>query len=371
MRRISPPRVTGAAVIVAALACSSAALAAPGISWQALDVQALNRLQRVGVAILGTENRESIAARDFAAKSLVKAGHPVVGLPTFATDPSPDSLVGSCEKHDLDAVALVRISTDAQGWRVNVDIRDADGRSIAVTLGDRAPHDMFTGSGEGAPTFATFSFAMSADDVAAQQRARDQELRPEPPATADADARTGRPHLFVKEKVVMYGPAQLQGAEFYRLVGRPDLAATYEHNRSSIKTVRGFGYTALGIGGTTLVLALAAAAVTPAACALPNTVDALNGQQASCGDDVGALFMVPLAFGATGAVLLATASTMTADPLSLSERRVLAREYNARVDSAAEQLPAATRPPHPVQLTLSGAPLPKADGGLMLLTGRF
>jgi hypothetical protein len=359
MRRISPPRVTGAAVIVAALACSSAALAAPGISWQALDVQALNRLQRVGVAILGTENRESIAARDFAAKSLVKAGHPVVGLPTFATDPSPDSLVGSCEKHDLDAVALVRISTDAQGWRVNVDIRDADGRSIAVTLGDRAP------------TFATFSFAMSADDVAAQQRARDQELRPEPPATADADARTGRPHLFVKEKVVMYGPAQLQGAEFYRLVGRPDLAATYEHNRSSIKTVRGFGYTALGIGGTTLVLALAAAAVTPAACALPNTVDALNGQQASCGDDVGALFMVPLAFGATGAVLLATASTMTADPLSLSERRVLAREYNARVDSAAEQLPAATRPPHPVQLTLSGAPLPKADGGLMLLTGRF
>jgi hypothetical protein len=109
MRRIGPPRVTGAAVIVAALACSSAALAAPGISRQALDVQALNRLQRVGVAILGTENRETIAARDFAAKSLVK----VVGLATFATDPLPDSLVGSCAKHDLDAVALVRISTDA------------------------------------------------------------------------------------------------------------------------------------------------------------------------------------------------------------------------------------------------------------------
>jgi hypothetical protein len=371
MRPISPPLATGTAVIAAALAWSSAALAAPGISRQALDVQALNRLQRVGVAILGTENRDSIAARDFAAKSLVKAGHPVVGLATFATDPSPDSLVGACAKQDLDAVALVRISTDEQGWRVNVDIRDDDGRPIAVALGDRVPHDMFTGSGEGAPTFATFSFAMSAEDVAAQQLARDQELPPRPPATAAADAQAGRPHLFVTEKAVMYGPAHLEGAEFYRLVGRPDLAATYAHKRSSIKTVRGFGYTALGIGGTTLVLALAAAAVTPAACALPDTVDALNGQKSSCGDGVGALFLVPLAFGATGAALLGSASTMTADPLSLSERRLLARAYNARVDSAAEQSPAAARPPHPVQIAVSGAPLPKGDGGLMLLTGRF
>jgi hypothetical protein len=196
MRRISSPLATGAAVIAGALAWSSAALAAPGISRQALDVQAINQLQRVGVAVLGTENRESIAARDFAAKSWVKAGHPVVGLATFVTDPSPDWLVGICAKHDLDAVALVRISTDAQGWRVNVDIRDA-----------------------------TFSFVMSAEDVAAQQLARDQELPPQPPATAAADAHAGRPHLLVTDKLVMYGPAQLQGAEFYRVVGRPDLAA--------------------------------------------------------------------------------------------------------------------------------------------------
>jgi hypothetical protein len=97
MRRISPPLVTGAAIIAAALAWSPAALAAPGISRQALDVQAINQLQRVGVAILGTENRESIAARDFAAKSLVKAGHPVVGLATFVTDPSPTGWSASAQ----------------------------------------------------------------------------------------------------------------------------------------------------------------------------------------------------------------------------------------------------------------------------------
>src|SRR4051794_21844025 len=271
MRRISPPLVTGAAIIAAALAWSPAALAAPGISRQALDVQAINQLQRVGVAILGTENRESIAARDFAAKSLVKAGHPVVGLATFVTDPSPDWLVGICAKHDLDAVALVRISTDGQGWRVNVDVRDAAGQPITVALGNRAPQDAFTGRDDAAPIFEKFSFAMSADDVAAQQLARDQELPPQAPTTAAAGAHAGRPHLFVTDKVVMYGPAQLQGAEFYRVVGRPDLAATYEHKRSSIKTVRGFGYTALGIGGATPGLAPGPPPGPPPARALPHT----------------------------------------------------------------------------------------------------
>jgi len=365
--------IIGCAAAVAVVTASApAALAAPGVDPQALNVPAITQLRRVGVAIVGAQVSEAVAARDLAAKSLIKAGHAVAALPTLADAPSPAWMVAVCSDRDLDAVALVRISTDPTGFRVNVDIRDPDGEPIVVRSVTSRAHDPFTGQGAPEPVHAAFSFEMSAADVAAQQQMREAEGL-DGAVAAPAAAAPAAPHLFVSEKVVMYGPAELKGAEFYRVVGRPELAAMYERKSSSIRAVRGVGYTALGIGGTTLVLALVAAAAAPAACALPNTIDTLDGKQPTCGQGVGALFLIPLAFGATGGVLLATAATMTRDPLTLSERRALAREYNARVDGAAEQspAPAPARPPRQIQIGVAGAPLPSGNGGVMLLTGRF
>src|SRR5215831_16196898 len=136
-----------AAAIAVVTASAPAALAAPGIDPQGLNVAAIAQLRRVGVAIVGAQTPESIAARDLTAKSLVKAGHTVAGLPTFAEPPSPAWLVAVCSDQDLDAVALVRISTDPTGFRVNVDIRDPDGERIVVRSVSHASHDTFTGGG--------------------------------------------------------------------------------------------------------------------------------------------------------------------------------------------------------------------------------
>jgi len=219
------------------------------------------------------------------------------------------------------------------------------------------------------PVVATFAFAMSSADVAVRQHAPEPEglasAAPSAPETAPA-----RPHLFVSDKVVMYGPARVSGAEFYRIAGHADLAVAYEKNARSIRTVRGLGFTALGIGGTTLVLALVAATAVSEGCAASNTIATFDGgKPQSC--SVGALFVIPLAFTATGGVLLGVSAGMTRDPLTLQERRALANDFNARVDSAGGARGAAARPARPLQLGVSGGPLPSGNGGVMLLTGRF
>src|ERR1051325_7930940 len=164
MTRTTALAVGCAAAIAAVTAPSRAAQAAPGIDADVLDIPAIAQLRRVGVAIVGAQLPESVAARDLAARSLVKAGHPVVVLQTFASPASPGWLVASCSEHGLDAVALVRISTDTVGWRVNVDVRDPDGDLIVLRRGSSGPYHPTTPGGSPEPVVATFAFAMSPAD---------------------------------------------------------------------------------------------------------------------------------------------------------------------------------------------------------------
>ena len=341
------PIAFAAALIVVATSAARAH-AAPGIARAALDVAALRDLRGVGLLVVGDDDRISGPALGLARASIAAAGHRVVPLPTWPEEPARRWLVESCAAHDLDAVALVRISPDPGAWRVNVDIRDPEGRQL-LTGSRRGPEqDHLLGEGNSTvPMFAVFSFKIAPDDVVAYER---QLATARPPQAARAETEEDRlPRLWVSEHVTMLGPARLADAEFYRLVGRSDL---YKPHHGAIAVTRTIGYTALGAGVTTLVLAAAGAGLVKGACAGPNFVDMASGQPASCDDDVSAVFVIPLGLAALGGGFLIASHMIGADQPSLETRRTLARDYNAR-------------------LALSAAPSARLDGGVMMINGRF
>ena len=261
-------------------ALATKAQAAPGIARDALNVAPLRGLTRVGIIIVGTEDRESVAARTFVAKSLGAAEHPVVALATSTSTPSRPWLLQQCAAHDVDAVALVRISTESAGWRVNVDIRDPEGRQLLLHSQAGESTDPWGGGGSLVPVYATFSFAMSADDAAAQEPPRTTTIPQTPETDADADVdvdvddAAGPARLWVSENVTMFGPARINDAEFYRLVGRPELG---KRNSAGIAITRTLGFTALGAGLTGLLIGAFAAGFESGACEGPNIFDTVRG----------------------------------------------------------------------------------------------
>jgi hypothetical protein len=232
------------AAVLATVGAAARAQAAPGISREALDKTALNRLPRIGVMIVGAEGREPVAARAIAARSLVVAGHQVVPLPTAVETPPRKALLAPCAAHELDAVALVRVSTDPTGWRVNVDIRDPEGEPIAIgtTAGSADPY----GGTSQVPAFASYAFTLTAGEIAeAEAQWTASQMNPD----ASAQPHDDSPRLWVSENYAMFGPARIKDDEFFRLVGRPDLDRPH---RAGVVTLRVLGYTSLGIGLTAL-----------------------------------------------------------------------------------------------------------------------
>ena len=108
---------------------------------------------------------------------------------------------------------------------------------------------------------------MSADDAAAQEptaRTTTIPQTPETDADEDADdAAAGRARLWVSENVTMFGPVRITDAEFYRLVGRPELG---KRNSAGIAITRTLGFTALGAGLTGLMIGALAAGFESGAC---------------------------------------------------------------------------------------------------------
>jgi hypothetical protein len=342
----------GAAVIATLGTVATQAQAAPGIARDALDVGPLKRLSRVGLIIVGTEDRESVAARTFVATSLGAAGHPVVVLATSTSTPPRPWLLQQCAARDVDAVALVRISTEAPGWRVNVDIRDPEGRQLVLHSQQGESTDPYGGSGSLVPVYATFSFAMRPDDAAAQEPPRATTIPQTPETDADEDdddAAAGRARLWVSENVTMFGPVRINDAEFYRLVGHPELG---KRNSAGIAITRTLGFTALGAGLTGLVIGAFAAGFESGACEGPNIYDMFTARPATCGTSTGGLIVLPLAVAGIGAGLLIASAALRSDRPSLETRKALAHEYNARI-------------------AVSAAPSLKGDGGVMVINGRF
>jgi hypothetical protein len=340
-------RATVAAVLAAVTLPAATVHAVPGIAPAALDHAPLNHLTRVGLIIVGGRDRETLAARALAGASLTAAGHQVVFLPASTTPPARPWLLSLCAANDLDAVGLVRISTATPDWRVNVDIRDPEGRSL--TVGSASGGDLISGgSGSLVAIDVGFLFTMRAADVAANEQARADAGQDDLDAGEVADEQpAGRPRLWVSERVAMLGPARISDGELLRLVGRSDLG-----NRHSvgIAITRSLGFTAMGMGLTGLIVAAFASGWERGDCAETNTIFVLAGRPANCTASGAGLYAIPLALAGVGGGFLIASFALAGDRPSLETRKALAREYNAR-------------------LTLSAAP--RADGGVMLINGRF
>jgi hypothetical protein len=356
------------ATMLAVVSASAARAEAAGIAAKTLQQPALTALPRIGALIVGYDVPEARAGYFYAAASLVAAGHRVVGLPGSPVAPPSRALLEQCAAHDLDAVALVRISTDGDVWRVNVDIRDGEGKPIAIGSepGSQSSTETFAAHGSGSlvPVFATYWFTMSAADVQAAATAA-------PPVEVIDDTRADRPHLWVSKNVAMLGPVRIRDAEFYKLVGHPELN---KRNSGGVIALRALGFTSLGVGVTTLVLAGVAGAFEAGFCAWPNTYDSLSGQEQTCGkEDHSGWVIAPLALMGLGGALVAGSYAMAADPVSLETRKALAREYNARTENPGAPPPSSetARPAPRLRLSVSGGPLAHGDGGLMLINGRF
>ncbi len=355
------------ATMLAVVGASARAQAA-GISRKSLDHPALTALPRIGAIIVGYDAPEARAGYYYTAASLVAAGHRVVALPGSPVAPRSRALLEQCSARDLDAVALVRISTDGDAWRVNVDIRDGEGKPIAIGSepGSQSSSETFAAHGSGSliPVFATYWFTMTAADVQAAATA-------EPPVEVISDTHTDQPRLWVSSNVAMLGNVRIRDAEFYKLVGRPELD---KRNSGGVIALRALGYTSLGVGVTVLGLAAVAGVFEAGFCVWPNAIDSATGQEESCGkEDHSGWVIAPLAMMGLGGALLVGSYGMAADPVSLETRKALAREYNARMQNPGAPPPSSqtTRPAPRLRLSVTGGPLAHGDGGLMLINGRF
>jgi len=193
----------------------------------------------------------------------------------------------------------------------------------------------------------------------------------EPPVEVMDDARAQQPRLWVSSNVTMLGPVRIRDAEFYKLVGHPELN---KRNSAPVIATRVIGYTSLGVGVTVGALALLAGAFVEGACVWPNTADSLAGQEQTCGkEDHSGWVVAPLALIGVGGTLVAASYAMAADPVSLETRKALAREYNERMENPGASPPSSesARPAPRLRLSVSAGPLSHGDGGVMLINGRF
>lgn len=139
--------------------------------------------------------------------------------------------------------------------------------------------------------------------------------------------------------VVFAGERPIEGIDLYRLVGRPDLMAEYEHREA----------TAGAIGGVGLVVAVAGAA----------GFAVFEGKQRSCTNGgachpdraLGAVSVVAVLCGGIAMVAAASASP---DPLSDEQRRALVDDYNRGLARQRTLRPVAAVAPRQVALGVAG-----------------
>ena len=147
-------------------------------------------------------------------------------------------------------------------------------------------------------------------------------------------------------------PRMIEGALFYDVVGRPDLAAEYRTRHGWAVASRVVGGISLGLGAFTWLSAqLIDVAFKAPFCGLQT--------DPACRQGPGTLW-VPDLMMAGGLALLILPGFWSNDPVSLDEKADLARKAEARAE--------ATRrfPWH-----VTAAPTPSGQGGALAFSGRF
>jgi hypothetical protein len=285
----------------------------------ALQRAALNAFPRVGVAMAGNATDALSRAREEVEQALSETGHEVVTISAapIALPPSPELL--------RDVAALYRLS-----GLVVVEASDAAGSpTISLQLYDLGGARVFEFSGRD---------AVSAAPVAPVA------------AVAPVTAAGAGPPIDLRVLPLLEGP------DFYRLIGRPDLADQYEHRRSVKTGFRVAGGITLGVGVVWGLLDLAATAFVGGAQAVLCPPASGSGANSGCQNGPSASG-VPWLVALGGLGMLVVPSFVSTDPLSPAERRALL------------DVPAGPRGQPAMSVSIAPAPAP--GGGSLLLGGRF
>jgi hypothetical protein len=175
-------------------------------------------------------------------------------------------------------------------------------------------------------------------------------LPPQPQPLQIREVFWGDRHGVLRHRPVAFlGERPVEGAEFYRVVGRKDLADEYEQRASN-------GRALVGVGGAVALLGLIGVAVMAhdgQSCTDPTT-----GCQTQADPALAAISVVGLLGG--GVMMLAGASVVP-DPLSDEELRALVAAHNRQLSPPADPGPTWVKP----TATLS------SRAALLGVTGRF
>jgi hypothetical protein len=341
-----------------------------GLDPRILAIPTVQGLHRMGLIVVGEQDApRARAAAALVRASLEGAGHKVIALAGAPTVPTPALVVNYCATSDLDAVALVKVSTAVDGWKADVELRNTRGRLVSLGGTRWVPNDHPTMGGarpwEMVPETSTTISGRdpTPDEDAELRRAQEESLDQQPRA----------PRLRVdSDKLTLLGVAPVGHDEFYEIVGRPDLASSYRSRSELIKAGKAVGWVTIGAAIASAAVLLVADVFVAGVCAVPNEVQKDNGQPQTCQSGGGELFLIPAAIGVGGTAMLIGMARVPRDPLTFEQRQALAHQYNARLDEAAGgrvEPPRASGWLH--DLAVAGAPLPNGDGGALFLSGRF
>jgi hypothetical protein len=155
---------------------------------------------------------------------------------------------------------------------------------------------------------------------------------PQPQPVQVREVFWGDRHGVLRHRSVAFvGERPVEGAEFYRAVGREDLAQTYEQNASS-------GRALVGVGGLAVLFGLVGLAVVS---------QQRKGCQftTDCADQPDPALAAISAIGLVGGgVLMLAGANTVSDPMSDDERRVLVAAHNRKLPPPADPGPTWVKP---------------------------
>jgi hypothetical protein len=328
-------RLARLAPLLVALLASTPAWAGVPAQLPRITIPALPRAgETFGLLVVGAPTAAALAARDVVRVALESFGQHVIVLPTASAPPQRADVLKLCAERTLDGVAFVKISTVAPQVRVELEVRDQNGdlfRQVETT-------EDLGGTPRERTSQASFTLP---DGPGPAPRMEGSEAAP--PATPPSPP----PALlwFEPDGRAVLGDLRLADGEVYRVLGRPDLQARRDERLARKTALKVLGGVALGIG----LLAATPAMIAVALC----THDCAKAE----------VFLIGAATLADGGITALVVGALTnADPVRPGERLDLALGYNrARLQG---------RPPLS-SVSLSFAPSPAGDGGLVGLSGRF
>lgn len=155
---------------------------------------------------------------------------------------------------------------------------------------------------------------------------------------------------------------KIDGAEFYEIVDRPDLAARYTRNKQ-LGWIGAIGGSAISLAGTLLV----SKAIADEGDTCPTSSDPFAPCSGSQGGYKTAGFV--MMFGGLGVMGLGVLRLASPHPASEKERYELASDYNARLREKYRLPGSARREEHRIQVGIT--PYVVGDGGGLVLGGLF